>query len=687
MAENKIVQQNGRIFYVDPNDVFGLGGDNGEVPLTPPYEDMSIAFNLIIEKYDRFDNQKRNQIGLCWCEKLSGDGHYNVLDGSISDKNGVYDSQGNRYLSTYYVDISADGYNKGEQIEGLGVSSIQVAFDSYYTPTVVINFVDVRGSALFGREEAIHTSASGNGEINSSNVFGSFFTIPYPKFRLQIKGFFGKAVTYQLTVSNFKANFNAQTGNVEATVQFVGYTWSLLTDIPLQYLVAAPYCNYIGYEYWNNHIKQDSWHLTGGEEPPTLYDFFTSIRSCIQDFEHSVNNTEDDGDVELHNNNSIAQQLIDNIDNIKNLLTDSANIASHKVEIDKYFTEVTTGVESLRGVIDASKKPSVAYYEKKQPENGTTKTVYVPSSFDKLRAEVYQLIENNNLVLEENRRRKESEFIDKSIEKIGFIPNIYNIFKILMCHLETFCHILFEAGNEIEQQGDGRLASALGIENTNTDLPERLAFEQQRLPAWTAIFNHKNTSTQTVDELKYEDMYRWVGSIAPNKWVEERVVWSLQNAIQYVAKDKKSDANNGATIRKIDYIPVLPCDIFNTNAPFNDSINKGFQTFVGHLSLRIAQILGVMDNKLSNDNTMLDTVAKADAYNFFYSCQNIDNIKTLITENTREGNAADIISGMAVCDPKYDNKATVQEKTGDSRYVYEDKPNVKGCPKNRKLIL
>lgn len=687
MAENKIVKQNGRIFYVDPNDVFGLGGGNGDVPLTPPYEDMSIAFNLIIEKYDRFDNQKRNQIGLCWCEKLSGDGHYNVLDGSISDKNGVYDSQGNRYLSTYYVDISADGYNKGEQIEGLGVSSIQVAFDSYYTPTVVINFVDVRGSALFGREEAIHTSASGNGEINSTNVFGSFFTIPYPKFRLQIKGFFGKAVTYQLTVSNFKANFNAQTGNVEATVQFVGYTWSLLTDIPLQYLVAAPYCNYIGYEYWNNHIKQDSWHLTGGEEPPTLYDFFTSIRSCIQDFEHSVNNTEDDGDVELHNNNSIAQQLIDNIDNIKNLLTDSANIASHKDEIDKCFTEVTTGVESLRGVIDASKKPSVAYYEKTQTENGTNKTVYVPSSFDKLRTEVYQLIENNNNVLEENRRVKESEFITKSIDKIGFIPNIYNIFKILMCHLETFCHILFEAGNEIEQQGDGRLASALGIENTNTDLPERLAFEQQRLPAWTAIFNHKNTSTQTVDELNYEDMYRWVGSIAPNKWVEERVVWSLQNAIQYVAKDKKSDANNGATIRKIDYIPVLPCDIFNTNAPFNDSINKGFQTFVGHLSLRIAQILGVMDTELTKDNTMLDTVAKADAYNFFYSCQNIDNIKTLITENTREGNAADIISGMAVCDPKYDNKATVQEKTGDSRYVYEDKPNVKGCIEGRHNIF
>lgn len=686
MAENEIVKRNGRICYVDPNDVFDFGSSSGDVPITPPYEDMSIAFNLIIEKYDRFDNQKRNQMGLCWCDKLSGDGHYNVLNGSISDENGVYDSQGNRYLSTYYVDISADGYNKGEQIEGLGVSSIQVAFDSYYTPTVVIKFVDVRGSALFGREEAIHTSASGNGEINSSNVFGSFFTIPYPKFRLQIKGFFGKAVTYQLTVTNFKANFNAQTGNVEATVQFVGYTWSLLTDIPLQYLVAAPYCSYIGQEYWNEHAIQQSWKLTGGVTPPKLYELFTNIRSCIYDSEHPDNDLEDDGDAKLHNDNSDAQTLISNINEINRYLTDSDTIANHKGDIEICSRKINEGVEKLNDVIDTSKLPSKEYEEKTENVDGTSTTVYVANSFEELKTEAQQLIENNNLVLEENKRRKESEFIAKTVSAIGFIPNIYNIFKILMCHLETFCHILFAAGNEIANQEDGRLASALGVENTNTDLPERLAFEkQQRLPAWTAIFNQKNTSTQIIDKLEYKDMYRWVGTIAPNKWVEERVVWSLQNAIQYVNKDQESNTNT--MVRNINYIPVLPCDIFNTNAPFNDSVNNGSQTFVGHLSLRIAQILGVMDTKLCDDNTMLETVAKADAYNFFYSCQNIDNIKTLITDITRGGNAADTISGMAVCDRRYDYKAKVDKITGNSLYVYEYKPDARGCIEGRHNIF
>lgn len=797
MAENETINNNSRIFYVDPNDVFEFGDSNGNTPLTPSYEDMSIAFNLIIEKYDRFDNQARNRLGLCWCDKLSGDGHYNVLNGSISDENGVYDSQGNRYLSTYYIDISADGYNKGEQIEGLGVSSIEVAFDSYYTPTVVIKFVDVRGSALFGREEAIHTSASGNGEINASNIFGSFFTIPYPKFRLQIKGFFGKAVTYQLTVSNFKANFNAQTGNVEATVQFVGYTWSLLTDIPLQYLVAAPYCDYTGATYWNEHKMQDSWRLTGGEEPPTLFDFFDKIRDCVAEYKQTDGNAEDDTETELHNKISAAQTLIDNIDQIKQYLKDSNTIVKNKDKIDQLFEEINRQVIGLEGVIDTSKKPDKAYneitktenkYELREDDNIIEKynlinpqdpveeveilyiyemeyivsqqhsdpnaikmpyvkmlelyrsspdriyveknkngedtgryfklfrknkrfykryvklrmwpsnvkkvlvsskpiTTYTPSPFEDLRSEADSLINRNNESIEERKREREIEFIKESIASIGFTPNIYNIFKILMCHLETFCHILFEAGNEIKNQGDGRLASALGITNDKTDLPERCVFnEKQRLPAWTAIFNKNSSSTQTVDELKYSDMYQWVGAIAANKWVEEEVVWSLNNAIQYVGKNS-SNTNSASAVSKINYIPLLPCDIFNINGPFHDSVYGGFQTFVGHLSLRIAQILGIMDTGLASDDTLLETVAKADAYNFFYSCQSINDIKKLITENTGEGTAAEIISGMATCNSQYDNNATVHEEDGKSYYVYEIKPNARGCIKGRHNIF
>ena len=152
-SDNDVVKRIGeRIIYVDPNDIYGFGDDNNEVPLTPPYEDMCIAFNLIIEKYDRFDANVRKEIGMEWTDKPNGQtSHFSVLDGELKD------NEGNSYLTTYYTEISPEGYKKKEMVEGLGVQAIQVNFDSYYTPTVVIKFVDVRGSALFGREEAIHT--------------------------------------------------------------------------------------------------------------------------------------------------------------------------------------------------------------------------------------------------------------------------------------------------------------------------------------------------------------------------------------------------------------------------------------------------------------------------------------------------------------------------------------------------
>lgn len=37
-----------------------------------------------------------------------------------------------------------------------------------------------------------------------------FFTFPYPKFKLLVKGFYGKPVTFQLTCSKFTGSFNSQ---------------------------------------------------------------------------------------------------------------------------------------------------------------------------------------------------------------------------------------------------------------------------------------------------------------------------------------------------------------------------------------------------------------------------------------------------------------------------------------------
>ena len=210
--ETKAKKVANRIAYVEPNDIYG--SVNG-VPLTPNYEDYCIGFNLIAEIVSRFNKNEttgsnsasnQNAISISWGAWNRGDSKWqSFMEGGVKDKDG------NSYLSTYYTDIVYEDVKGKKIVEGIGVESVNIVFESFYTPTITIKFVDVRGASLFGKEAAIHEE----GKISADNVFGCFFTQPYPKFKLQVKGFYGKAVTYQLTCSNFRGSFNSQNGNFE----------------------------------------------------------------------------------------------------------------------------------------------------------------------------------------------------------------------------------------------------------------------------------------------------------------------------------------------------------------------------------------------------------------------------------------------------------------------------------------
>lgn len=168
--EDSIVKKTGRIFYVEPNDVLGHVGNK---PITPDYTDYCVAFKLIGEivnrtRYDGFSGETpENTFTISWMGSKIGNGETNVdIGGGVR-----LDESGRRYLTTYYTDISYQDFSNNDVVEGLGVESIDIQFKDLYVPTITIKFVDVRGSSLFGREEAIHK----NGVITADNVFGCFF--------------------------------------------------------------------------------------------------------------------------------------------------------------------------------------------------------------------------------------------------------------------------------------------------------------------------------------------------------------------------------------------------------------------------------------------------------------------------------------------------------------------------------
>lgn len=264
-----------RIVYTEPNFVNGVT-TNG-VDLSVPLEDLCISVNLIAEVKPRYaadlNNGKTEMQILSWgtndSEKVS------FFSGVKLDRN-----SDDRYLTSYFTDITYDDAKGGQIIEGLGIDSIDINFESWYTPSVVIKFVDVRGSSMLVPNEYDDENKSSS-YYTGEKLYKCFFTFPYPKFKLLVKGFYGKPVTFQLTCSKFNGSFNSQNGNFEATATFIGYNYSLLTDIQFQYLIAAPYDTYFGRDYFKQKRSSEEWLLSDGSEMPTLRELVYKIDSAM----------------------------------------------------------------------------------------------------------------------------------------------------------------------------------------------------------------------------------------------------------------------------------------------------------------------------------------------------------------------------------------------------------------------
>ena len=95
----------------------------------------------------------------------------------------------------------------------LGITQIQVRTTLSFMPEVNITLEDVRGRALF--------------ELGDKSPYAAFFNLPYPKFYLTMKGFYGQAIRYQLMLQNFNASFDTNSGNFVVRLKFYTYKYSM----------------------------------------------------------------------------------------------------------------------------------------------------------------------------------------------------------------------------------------------------------------------------------------------------------------------------------------------------------------------------------------------------------------------------------------------------------------------------
>ena len=289
------------VCYVEPNLVFDREITNtsefnyGKI-INP--EDYCIFFSLTVEKAKREHELKSDFLTLTFTsEKGSGSTNINFMGGSMVEGryNGEKENTARPYLTTRYADMYVTDLEDYGTPEMLGIKSVNIEYESAVIPIITIQFTDVRGMSLFTPTELSRTTTTVTKKNIEESFFQCFFNFPYPKFYVTVKGFYGRPVTYEVTCDKFNTDFNAETGNFDVTVRFIGYKYSFLTDVSLEALMAAPHTDYLGKKYWQEQVNSGHFAITDiyGKSVgmPTLYDLNNTIKDIIASKDPTINNT------------------------------------------------------------------------------------------------------------------------------------------------------------------------------------------------------------------------------------------------------------------------------------------------------------------------------------------------------------------------------------------------------------
>ena len=388
--ENSVGCSNGKTILIDPNAFDGQSSSNN---FSVPLEDLSIMVQL--------ETKKKARTILT----TSGPKNIGNSTGSVKLKfiEGTKTEYGERNLTTRYTDLTTD-LNTEEDGEDLGITSIEIDFNSSYAPMVTIQFIDIRGSSVFQNEANLS---------NGSNKYSSFFQLPYPIFYLTIKGYYGMPVKYQLHMRKFTAKFNSQTGNFEITATFIGYTYAMLNDMLLGYLRAIPYTS-VGIKRYKE--INDRRKTAGLEEIMNLDDLMTKI--SLIDISTKKIKSDDPDSAQVKNGvskiedlnifKSLFLTLGQEIDILKNQTSEyrfifvSRNIPNQdditKNALIKYYADVEPNIKTFNEGNPETKKTGVVPEIKLNSSDftgaGFSNGIYKDLSFDKLTFSSDPLIES-----------------------------------------------------------------------------------------------------------------------------------------------------------------------------------------------------------------------------------------------------------------------------------------------------
>jgi hypothetical protein len=454
-------------YIIDPNSVDGLDSSSN---FFVPYEDLTISVELSTQKKSRTLLKTTSAGSVSQSDKRV---KINFIQGeTFGDK---------RFLTTKFTELTTS-FGDENSSENLGITSIDIDFNSSFAPMITIQFIDIRGSAIFQNEDKT---------ANNENDYSVFFQLPYPLYKLKIKGYYGQPVEYCLHMTKFTTRFNSQSGNFEITASFVGYTYAMLSDMLIGYLKAIPYTIIGKSKYLElkaedpNLLTLDELYdkiskineevgriLSNSEEysqlklAETKIGTITDIRGTIQNFSETIdinqksntysfaviNPTNKDYDKAVTTYIESVGRLIDSFNEINNITLDKNEFINIK-KYDKLTSKILN--DSTSDYSEAKKKlvsSSDAETTRKNLLSYITNNNYgLQDNYE------FNVVDNTNLFKQlEDKLTKINSDIDATKKNLAeglslqvkseldFDPSIRNIVKIFTTAAEVFMYCIYE---------------------------------------------------------------------------------------------------------------------------------------------------------------------------------------------------------------------------------------------------
>jgi len=236
----KVIYDYQNVIYIDPNKIVSSDGTVNDRGVR--HEDFVMYANLETKLIPRTKllvgtnvNDDIRTISLASINFLKPNTGDDFFTASYYDeftgRNSMSNNGVNQKESKVVVDENRS-YFKNDAINVqdnslFGIKNISIKTTSSFIPTVSITMEDSQGRALFS--------------LGNKSPYSAFFNLPYPPFYLTIKGYYGKAVRYELVLIKFNSRFNSSSGDYSVDLEFLGYKYNVLTDISIGHLLACPH--------------------------------------------------------------------------------------------------------------------------------------------------------------------------------------------------------------------------------------------------------------------------------------------------------------------------------------------------------------------------------------------------------------------------------------------------------------